>query len=361
MVLFKALPIAPILAYLGRPAHTFPTPRCTESLASVTASATNFDLSSGSPPENATVPVTGTFNVKLRFCEPTVHVPGHADTLQILVHGLTYSHQYMDPDFEPDTYSWVHWASAHGYATLNMDRLGYGESDHPDPVTVVQNPFGSAFVAQIIRLARDGGVAGAHRPFKKIVYVGHSFGSGIGNEVISTVPDLIDGAILTGVSCRIHKIGDPGDAVFPPANEVDPVRFGDLPSGYVTSVDAQARAADFYGPEGTFDPAMLAFDEAHKDTAAFGEFASVTGTKDGIVGKPAPDFKGDVFTVAGDSDHFACTEPKCANLASEEQFYPAARSFEYAVIPNAGHCINLHFTAPILYEIALNWLDRHGY
>ncbi|KZV80674.1 alpha/beta-hydrolase [Exidia glandulosa HHB12029] len=357
MVLFNALPIVPLLVYLSRPAHTFPTPRCTESLASVTASATNFDLSSGSPPENATVPVTGTFRVKLRFCEPTVNVPGRADTLQILVHGSTYDHQYMDPDFEPDTYSWVRWASAHGYPTLNMDRLACGESDHPDPVTVVQNPFDGAFVAQIIRLARDGGVAGAHRPFKKIVYVGHSLGSIIGNEVISTVPDLIDAVILTGYG---HKIGNPGDAVFLPANEVDPVRFGDLPSGYVTSVDAEARAS-FYGPEGTFDPAMLAFDEAHKDTVTFGELVSVTGTKDGIVGKPAPDFKGDVFTVAGDSDQFACTEPKCANLASEEQFYPAARSFEFAVIPDAGHCINLHLTAPILYKTALNWLDRHGY
>ncbi|KZV90281.1 alpha/beta-hydrolase [Exidia glandulosa HHB12029] len=264
----------------------------------------------------------------------------------------------MDPDFEPDTYSWVRWASAHGYATLNMDRLGYGESDHPDPATVIQPPFDAAFMAQIIRLGRAGRVAGAPGPFKKIVYVGHSFGSRVGNEVISTFPDLVDAAILTGYG---HKIGNPGDVAFQPAKEVDPVRFGDLPSGYVTSVDAESRAAGFYGPQGTFDPAMLAYDEAHKDTASVGELAFLTGTKDGIVGRPAPDFKGDVFAVSGDSDLFVCTEPKCTNLASEEQFYPAARSFEFAVIPDAGHCLHLHFTAPILYNTTLDWLNRHGY
>ncbi|KZV85089.1 alpha/beta-hydrolase [Exidia glandulosa HHB12029] len=358
MVLLKVLPIASLLALFSRPAHTFLAPHCTESLVSVTASATNFDLSSGSLPDVATVPVNGTFKVKLRFCEPTVHIRGRADTLQVVVHGLTYGRLYMDPDFEPDTYSWVRWAAAHGYPTLNMDRLGYGESDHPDPISIVQAPFDGAFMAQIIRLARAGRVAGAHRPFKKVVYVGHSFGSRVGNQVISTAPDVVDAAILTGYG---HKIGNPGTAVYPPANEVDPARFGDLPSGYITSPDIQSRAAGFYGPEGTYDPAILAWDEAHKDTASAGEFAFLTQTKDGVVEVPAPNFKGDVFKVSGDSDLFVCTEPKCANLAKEGPNYPVARSYEFAVIPNAGHCLNMHYTAPLFYKTLLDWLNRHGY
>lgn len=99
-------------------------PRCTDSTATLNVSTTNFDLSSGTKSQYATVPISGIFNVHLRFCEPTLVVPSRSHTLQVLVHGATYNIKYNDPEFEPDTYSYVHRAAAQGYPTLNMDRLG---------------------------------------------------------------------------------------------------------------------------------------------------------------------------------------------------------------------------------------------
>src|SRR5712675_837809 len=58
-------------------------------------------------------------------------------TLQILVSGSTYSHLYWDWPTAPE-YSYVRWMAEHGYATLNLDRLGIGISSHPpgEQVTV---------------------------------------------------------------------------------------------------------------------------------------------------------------------------------------------------------------------------------
>lgn len=99
-------------------------PRCIESLIPITASATNFDLSGGSAPPNATIPVSGTFPIQLRLCAPTTCASLHSKTLQVLIPGATFNTDYWDMSFEPETYNYVRFAAANGYWTLNMARLG---------------------------------------------------------------------------------------------------------------------------------------------------------------------------------------------------------------------------------------------
>lgn len=83
---------------------------------------------------------------------------------------------------------------------LTSDNLaGYGLSDHPDGVAIVQQPFDAAILASIIRLARNGGVPGSGRRFRTIVYVGHSYGSRILNQLLTIEPDLVDAAVFSGV------------------------------------------------------------------------------------------------------------------------------------------------------------------
>lgn len=159
-----------------------------------------------------------------------------------------------------------------------------------------------------------------------------------------------------------------------PANLIGPARFGGLASNYLTTANASTRAAAFYGVEGSFDPAALAFDEAHKDTVALGEFLTSAAPI------PAPKFTGDVLTVNGEDDLVACIEPGCANLKNEAQYYPSANSVDYgkldfyfssstclinichlAVIKNSGHSVNFHLAAPDLYAKIHAWLTQHGY
>lgn len=114
---------------------------------------------------------------------------------------------------------------------------------------------------------------------------------------------------------------------FLPAREVLPARFGHLPDGYLTSNNITTRSG-FYGPPGTFDPAVLQFDEGHKDLVTVNEFATLR-----LGETPAPEFRGDLLTVDGFFDMSFCPVPDCTNLASEAQFYPNARSFE-----SGAHC-----------------------
>src|SRR5689334_14888823 len=54
-------------------------------------------------------------------------------TIQVLIHGGTYDHNYWDFPYQPETYSYVRELTNAGYATLNIDRLGVGESSRPVP------------------------------------------------------------------------------------------------------------------------------------------------------------------------------------------------------------------------------------
>src|SRR5262249_18720030 len=53
------------------------------------------------------------------------------DTVQLLVHGATYNHLYWDFPYQRAHYSYVHFATAAGYATFSVDRIGAGQSSHP--------------------------------------------------------------------------------------------------------------------------------------------------------------------------------------------------------------------------------------
>ncbi|KZV85185.1 hypothetical protein EXIGLDRAFT_623316 [Exidia glandulosa HHB12029] len=345
-----------VSAALGGAIRQRQAPHCIESLIPITASATNFDLSSGSAPANATVHVSGTFGIQLRLCAPTTPVSSRSKTLQVLVPGATYNTEYWDAGFEPETYSYVRFAAANGYWTLNMARLGDGKSARPDGITVVQVPFEVAVVSEIVKLARAGRIPGTQGEIEKVIVLGHSLGSVILNSVIESVPSFVDAVVFTGYS---HTVGSEDVAVadFRPASEIAPERFPGLSSTYLTSLNITTRGAGLYGAPGTFDPAALEWDEETKDTATIGELLTFPGA----AGRAAPSFKGNVFTINGDQDGVFCSKPECANLADEVQFYPGARSVEFGVVLDAGHSVNFHLSAPKLYTAVQEWLNKHGY
>ncbi|EJD52270.1 hypothetical protein AURDEDRAFT_159127 [Auricularia subglabra TFB-10046 SS5] len=344
-VLALSLVSAAQAAGLHGPTH----PRCVDSFVRVHPTARNFDLrgldvTQNLPKDTATFQVSGRFSIQVRFCEPTVHVAQRVDTLQIFAPGATYSTVYWDIGFQPDTYSYVRFAAAQGYATLNIPRLE-------------QIPMEVAAEIDVFRLARAGTIPGAKgRKFRTIIGVGHSLSGVTLNGVVANAPEVLQAAIFTGYS---HS-GPGGNltaiAHLMPAREVDPRRFGHLPLGYLTSLNATTRSAAFYDPAGSFDPRALAFDESTKDT--FSE-NSIEKPRTTVVA--APQFRGHVLTVNGANDGFFCDPPACENIERESEFYPKARSVNSAVIQGSGHCLNFHFAAPTLFKTIQAWLDRHGF
>ncbi len=278
----------------------------------------------------------------------------HKKTIQITLSGSTYGHLYWDWPLEPATYSYVRRATAAGYAVLNLDRIGIGESDHP-PAEAVTIPSNGFVVHQIVQALRDGDLVvpsfGRIRA-DRVALVGHSLGSLIAIQEAATYGD-VDGVVLTGLSHTVTPALGEALANLYPAS-LDPVLGSrGLPDGYLTTQPGD-RAIFYHLPSA--DPAVLALDEQTKETVTTGELATALPALGLSGGIQTP-----VLVVVGDFDLAFCLEPSCTgsgSFANETSFYAPAACAETAVIPDAGHDLNLHPQAPEAYDVVLDWLDR---
>jgi pimeloyl-ACP methyl ester carboxylesterase len=275
-------------------------------------------------------------------------------TVQITLHGSTYSHLYWDWPFEPETYSYMLRATAAGYAVLNIDRIGIGQSDHPPAaeVTIGSNAY---VVHQIVQALRGGELVvpsfGRIRA-ERIALVGHSLGSLIAIQEAATYGD-VDGLVLTGISHTVTPALGEIFAILYPAS-LDP-RFADreIPDGYLTTLPGE-RTIFYYEPSA--DPQVIDLDEQTKETVTLSELDTAFPALALSGGVHVP-----VLVVVGDLDLAFCNAPSCTesgSLAVEPGFYPPDACAEAVAIPGAGHDLNLHIQAPLAYDAVLEWLDR---
>jgi pimeloyl-ACP methyl ester carboxylesterase len=287
------------------------------------------------------------YSVAGRLCRPRGQ---HASTIQVLLHGSTYSRAYWDLPGAPRRYSYVDAATEAGYATLNLDRIGVGLSDRPPAaeVTVEAN----AFVAHQIVTALRGGACGGDGPIdaERVVLVGHSLGSSIAALEAATYAD-VDGVILSGI---LHNAGPElagFGALLHPA-QLDPRTVG-APPDYFTTLPG-ARPA-FYALADAA-PSIIAKDEATKQTVTAAELATFG---DGL-GVTA-DIHVPVLVAVGDNDLLFCSAPACSasgTLAAEPAFYAPDSGVETYALPGAGHSINLHENASQWFDVANDWVAR---
>lgn len=256
--------------------------------------------------------------------------------LQIL-HGGTYDHAYWDWPFQPRRYSYVEQATRQGFATLNLDRLGYGRSDHPDP-TVLDFAVHGHVTHQIVRLM-------AAR-FRTIVLNGHSMG-GITAEH-AAAHGGVDAVIISGLAA--DRGGARSDTkrpepTFHPA-EQDPA-FADagLPPGYFTSVPG-TRAGMFLDG-GEYDPAIVPYEEELKDTVAAAELRAVQGPPERRAASTVP-----TLYVLGRYDLIACGD------TGDCRTDPGVTADR--IIEGAGHSLNTGTHAGTFYRTTFAWLARLG-
>lgn len=288
-------------------------------------------------------------NVAVELCMP----PDTArDTVLLTVHGATYSRAYWDFPFDPDHYSFVQAANAAGHATLNIDRIGIGASDHP--LSALTTLDRQAYIGhQLVDALRSGSMGHA---FQRVVLVGHSLGSVISIGHAATHKD-VDGLVVTGY---LHTFGLGLPAAVPnvyPAM-LDP-RFASagLDAGYVTTQPGTRGSTFYYMPSS--DPAVLAVDEALKETVTAVELAELAA-----YGSVATSLLVDVpvLSVVGRYDSLFCMAVPCTDVLNAAMLEPLAYSpaaeLELAITPEAGHDLNLQTTAPFTYAAILDWLDR---
>lgn len=104
----------------------------------------------------------------------------------------------------------MRYATAAGYAVLNLDRIGIGRSDHP-PAAAITIESNAYVVHQIVQALRGGSLVvpsfGRVRT-ERVALVGHSLGSLISMQEAATYDD-VDGVVLTGISHTVTPaLGD---------------------------------------------------------------------------------------------------------------------------------------------------------
>ncbi|WP_394832588.1 alpha/beta hydrolase [Pendulispora rubella] len=258
-------------------------------------------------------------------------------TLQVLVHGATYTKEYWDFPYAHPRYSYVAAQTAAGFATLALDGLGTGESDRPpaERVTTAANAYA---VHQIIQTMR----AGSLRP-DRIVLVGHSLGAAVAAVEAATYQD-VDGVIFSGI---LHNQGPDNLALY---GQLQPA----APAGYVTTVPGQ-RGPLFYRSESA-DPAVIEADERLKSTVSATQFSDAAAGAAATASIRVP-----VLVAVGDEDTTYCSPPSCSEtgaLEREKAFYAHEARVEVLGIPQMGHSLNLHRRAGVWYAAAAAWTAR---
>jgi pimeloyl-ACP methyl ester carboxylesterase len=277
---------------------------------------------------------------------------GPPTIVQVLLPGGTYARYYWDFPYRPDIYSYVGHVLAANQATLAIDRLGTGQSSMPASEQVDVSTSISA-VHQVIQALRQGAYGLPAVP--RVVTVGHSAGSAIALWEAGTYHD-VDGVVITGF---LH--GPPPGvqsvfaALYPAA--LDPKFVGMLDLGYLTTRPGQR--AVFYALS-TADPAVIALDELLKTT----DSATLLGSGMAEIiaapqDTPAWQITVPVLLAIGEIDAAFCPTVLCTAdwvRAHEAPFYAHASRLDVAVIPQAGHDINLHPSAPDFYSTAAAWI-----
>lgn len=310
-------------------------PTCTDVRVSVTIS----DGSSG--------PIAG------RLC-----VPAGATSVQLLLHGFTYGQYYWDLPYQPENYSYVAAANQAGYATLNIDRLGVGDSYHPHSALVTLENNASA-VHQVIQVLRSGGLGGT--AFQKVVLVGHSYGSLVSFLTAGRYQG-VDALVATGASHQIHVVNVITRLVAPsgPATLDPKFASSGLDLGYLTTRPG-ARPV-FHNMQNT-DLAVIALDEQLKQTGTAVEL--ITYLPDYLLNS-SRQINIPVLAVNATDESLFCNglltadcSSNAALVASERPFYGPGTTLDALVVPNAGHDVTLARSAPQTLAAIQNWLSRH--
>ena len=203
---------------------------------------------------------------------------------------MTNTFRYWDAEFPGGKYSYVDAAVAAGYSVLTYDRLGNGLSAKPNAYETVQFPVNVEILRGLTLLAKSGDlfshlansgkysktVLQASKSFKKVVHIGHSFGSFLSAALLNKYGDISDGAIFTGFIINSHFRDFPlwGFGV-EHAKTNDPVRFKDNASGYLVQGTKGAVQQLFLKKGSMLDDKILDYAEKIKSPAAVGELISI--------------------------------------------------------------------------------------
>lgn len=209
-----------------------------------------------------------------------------------------------------------------------------------------------------------------NRQFSKVIYAGHSYGSIIGNALTTNYPTNVEAIILTGWSSTFVSVIPAvfGEAIVVPAALADPTRFGALPLGYLAADNQAGIRALFWA--GSYNETVFQSDYTHRGTITAAEAVTLPFGVTTSSGYTNP-----VLLASGQHDGIFCNvlglnlllggDVECAGLVDylggSRTLYPTARVFDTMVVPAAGHCWQLHYSAMDAFTGVHSWLAKQGF
>jgi hypothetical protein len=294
---------------------------------------------------------------------------GVPETALLTVHGTGYDHSYFDFPMRRGFHSFVWDATQAGFATLNIDRYGIGQSYTPPSIEVTLSVVEDTLV-QLVRKLRAGEIGGA--AFDNVVYVGNSLTSAYGWGIAGTTArDDIDLLVLTGLThmTRTSFLENVMHAIAPAY--LDP-RWSDrgLDPGYVATQPGWRDELFYYVPGARQQ--TIAADDLVASSFVSGllvqqsiplVWSPMTGRAveagDRALGVQVP-----TLLVLGEHDNTTCDGPDgivCtqANVEALEAPYWQPGILDVRIIPNTGHSLPLHETGPQSTAMILDWISDH--
>lgn len=270
------------------------------------------------------------YNVRIFFKTNTIKgnyyqpEPDTGKPLLVLVHGATYGKWMWDV---PE-YSWIDFFVARlGYPVLAIDRLGYGDSSHPNgdiltPRCQVQS------LKQFLWHVRQ------EDSQRQIIWIGHSMGALFGN-MIAGESHLVDGLVTIGwIHGQETQTGPPLSVI--------------LQNDYVTWTDEE-RTTAFYYLE-VADQEIIDYDNSKAYPMPRGSILSAFDPDRFVL--PLIDIP--VLLAAGEYDAIWVD----IDLDSEADLFENA-SVTTFLQSEAGHTNLLHLSnQSFLYEIS-NWMEEN--
>ena len=276
--------------------------------------------------------------------------------VQVLVPGFTYDHRYFTV---PGTYNYTTAMTRAGWAVLALDRIGTGRSSRP-PSAEVTAASNAHVLHQVVQALRAG--AFGHE-FATVVAVGHSYGSGVVLVEDAAHHDL-DGLVLTGMLHTTAPLHAKAIDLFHQASEDELLKdLADWPENYATHKPGN-RSRLLEAP-GTVEAPISAYNEAIKGTATLGEGMTLTETYapelSRAVKVPTLIVVGaldQLFSAGEGAGQAAADTGADTVLERERACYSEAAQLEIVVVPETGHALTIHPSAPDYFAATVEWAAR---
>lgn len=286
------------------------------------------------------------------YAELFLPANGTPTVVQLLVPGFTYDHRYWTV---PGSYNYTTAMVEAGYAVLALDRIGTGRSSRP-PSAEVTADSNAHVLHQVVQALRTGGFGPS---FGTVIGVGHSYGSGVVLVEDAAHHDL-DGLVLTGMLHTQAPLHARAIDLFHQASEDELLKDrAEWPENYATHKPG-FRSRLLEAP-GKVEPEISAYNEAIKGTATLGEGQTLAQTYSPELSRAV---RVPTLIVVGEQDQlFSAGEGAGgadvdAVLARERACYSDAARLEIEVVPETGHALTIHPSAPQFGKLVADWADR---